>query len=231
MYIHCVICYTHALASTFLQKQTLMLISSLFASLPPLPTVHFSLPPSLPPPSLLPSLPASRPFSLFQVIAVEKKAAEEGLAAALPALEEARLALDDLDKNDVTEIRCVSSASFHTATLLMHIFSYLSYCSLPSVCPYCRMYVLYLCTCIPLCQSCCTSLHCASFSLFPPSNLFCLSLPLHFLSPSLSFFIPSSLPPFLPSFIPSSLPPSLPPLPVDPLLSLHKQCRQCASVW
>ena len=40
-----------------------------------------------------------------QVIAKEKKEAEEGLAAALPALEEARLALTELDKNDVTEIR------------------------------------------------------------------------------------------------------------------------------
>ena len=31
--------------------------------------------------------------------------AEEALAEALPALEAARLALDDLDKSDVTEIR------------------------------------------------------------------------------------------------------------------------------
>ena len=31
--------------------------------------------------------------------------AEEALQLALPALEAARLALDDLDKNDVTEIR------------------------------------------------------------------------------------------------------------------------------
>ncbi|ELU10552.1 hypothetical protein CAPTEDRAFT_221643 [Capitella teleta] len=40
-----------------------------------------------------------------KVIAVEKKDAEDALAEALPALEAARLALDDLDKNDVTEIR------------------------------------------------------------------------------------------------------------------------------
>ncbi|XP_060580911.1 dynein axonemal heavy chain 10-like isoform X1 [Ruditapes philippinarum] len=40
-----------------------------------------------------------------KIIEVEKKDAEEALAAALPALEAARLALDDLDKSDVTEIR------------------------------------------------------------------------------------------------------------------------------
>ncbi len=40
-----------------------------------------------------------------QVIAVEKADAEASLAEALPALEEARLALSDLDKSDVTEIR------------------------------------------------------------------------------------------------------------------------------
>ena len=39
------------------------------------------------------------------MIAKEKSEAEESLAEALPALEEARLALDDLNKNDVTEIR------------------------------------------------------------------------------------------------------------------------------
>ena len=38
-------------------------------------------------------------------IKVEKKDAEDALAVALPALEEARNALKDLDKNDVTEIR------------------------------------------------------------------------------------------------------------------------------
>lgn len=40
-----------------------------------------------------------------QVIAEEKSEAEEALSAALPALEAARLALADLDKNDITEIR------------------------------------------------------------------------------------------------------------------------------
>ncbi|GFS12625.1 dynein heavy chain 10, axonemal [Elysia marginata] len=40
-----------------------------------------------------------------KVIEVEKKEAEDALAEALPALEAARLALDDLDKSDVTEIR------------------------------------------------------------------------------------------------------------------------------
>ncbi len=39
------------------------------------------------------------------MIAVEKADAEASLAEALPALEEARIALSDLDKNDVTEIR------------------------------------------------------------------------------------------------------------------------------
>ena len=34
-----------------------------------------------------------------------QKDAEESLAEALPALEAARFALDDLDKSDVTEIR------------------------------------------------------------------------------------------------------------------------------
>ncbi|KAL2092820.1 hypothetical protein ACEWY4_012618 [Coilia grayii] len=40
-----------------------------------------------------------------KVIAVEKKDAESSLAEALPALEAARIALQDLDKSDVTEIR------------------------------------------------------------------------------------------------------------------------------
>lgn len=39
------------------------------------------------------------------MIVVEKKDAESSLAEALPALEAARLALQDLDKSDVTEIR------------------------------------------------------------------------------------------------------------------------------
>lgn len=42
-----------------------------------------------------------------KVIAVEKKDAESSLAEALPALEAARVALQDLDKSDVTEIRCL----------------------------------------------------------------------------------------------------------------------------
>ncbi|XP_064612357.1 LOW QUALITY PROTEIN: dynein axonemal heavy chain 10-like [Liolophura sinensis] len=40
-----------------------------------------------------------------KIIIVEKKEAEDALAEALPALEAARLALEDLDKSDVTEIR------------------------------------------------------------------------------------------------------------------------------
>ncbi|XP_052562272.1 dynein axonemal heavy chain 10 isoform X4 [Culex pipiens pallens] len=40
-----------------------------------------------------------------KVITVEKAEAEEALAAAMPALEVARLALSDLDKSDITEIR------------------------------------------------------------------------------------------------------------------------------
>nr|XP_039267660.1 dynein heavy chain 10, axonemal-like [Styela clava] len=40
-----------------------------------------------------------------KIIAVEKLDAEESLAEAMPALEAARLALQDLDKSDVTEIR------------------------------------------------------------------------------------------------------------------------------
>jgi dynein heavy chain len=40
-----------------------------------------------------------------KIIAVEKADAEAALAEALPALEEARIALSDLDKSDVTEIR------------------------------------------------------------------------------------------------------------------------------
>ncbi|XP_064619187.1 dynein axonemal heavy chain 10-like isoform X2 [Lineus longissimus] len=40
-----------------------------------------------------------------KIISVEKKDAEDSLAEALPALEAARIALEDLDKSDVTEIR------------------------------------------------------------------------------------------------------------------------------
>lgn len=38
-------------------------------------------------------------------ISMEKEDAESSLAEALPALESARIALQDLDKSDVTEIR------------------------------------------------------------------------------------------------------------------------------
>ncbi|KAI5616269.1 dynein heavy chain 10, axonemal [Silurus asotus] len=48
-----------------------------------------------------------------KVISVEKKDAESSLAEALPALEAARLALQDLDKSDVTEIRRVHAAGSH----------------------------------------------------------------------------------------------------------------------
>ncbi|CAL1543933.1 unnamed protein product, partial [Lymnaea stagnalis] len=40
-----------------------------------------------------------------KIIVVEKADAEEALQEALPALEAARLALDDLDKTDITEVR------------------------------------------------------------------------------------------------------------------------------
>lgn len=40
-----------------------------------------------------------------KIIAVEKKEAESSLADALPALDAARKALQDLEKSDVTEIR------------------------------------------------------------------------------------------------------------------------------
>lgn len=40
-----------------------------------------------------------------QIIGVEKAEAEEALLEAMPALEAARLALDDLEKSDITEIR------------------------------------------------------------------------------------------------------------------------------
>lgn len=40
-----------------------------------------------------------------KIIAIEKGEAEIALAAALPALEAARLALEDLEKSDITEIR------------------------------------------------------------------------------------------------------------------------------
>lgn len=42
-----------------------------------------------------------------KIISVEKLDAESSLTEALPALEAARIALQDLEKSDVTEIRCV----------------------------------------------------------------------------------------------------------------------------
>jgi len=42
------------------------------------------------------------------VIAREKKEAETALEDAMPALEAAKLALEDIDRNEVTEIRSVS---------------------------------------------------------------------------------------------------------------------------
>ena len=41
----------------------------------------------------------------FIFVIFKQKEAEDALAEALPALEEARIALQDLDKSDVTEIR------------------------------------------------------------------------------------------------------------------------------
>jgi dynein heavy chain len=40
-----------------------------------------------------------------KIIAVEKEEAEEALSAALPALEIAKMALSELTKSDITEIR------------------------------------------------------------------------------------------------------------------------------
>lgn len=60
-------------------------------------------------------------------IAVEKGEAEVALEAAIPALEEAAEALNDLKKDDITEIRSfakphilVQKASFMTIPLLVH---------------------------------------------------------------------------------------------------------------
>lgn len=40
-----------------------------------------------------------------KIIAVEKEESEEALSAALPALEIAKIALSELTKSDITEIR------------------------------------------------------------------------------------------------------------------------------
>ena len=40
------------------------------------------------------------------MISREKREAEEVLSEAMPVLEAARLALEDLEKSDITEIRC-----------------------------------------------------------------------------------------------------------------------------
>ncbi|KAG9351776.1 hypothetical protein JZ751_023027 [Albula glossodonta] len=64
-----------------------------------------------------------------KVIAVEKQDAESSLAEALPALEGARLALQDLDKSDVTEIRhtcyslCVQTYSHKPPTNMYRSFA------------------------------------------------------------------------------------------------------------
>ena len=55
------------------------------------------------------------------MIAVEKADAEESLSAALPALEEARLALSDLEKNDVTEIRLISTSLWCESDFTVHV--------------------------------------------------------------------------------------------------------------
>lgn len=46
------------------------------------------------------------------IVFLLQKEAEDALAEALPALEAARLALEDLDKSDVTEIRLVGLEHF-----------------------------------------------------------------------------------------------------------------------
>lgn len=51
------------------------------------------------------------------VIAAEKSAAEDALQAALPALEEARIALSDLDRGDVTEIRSFAKPPMPVQTI------------------------------------------------------------------------------------------------------------------
>lgn len=65
-------------------------------------------------------------------IQTEKAEAEEILKEALPALEKARLALEDLDKNDITEIRSFATppeavqVSHIPLIFLYHTFNYFS---------------------------------------------------------------------------------------------------------
>lgn len=47
-------------------------------------------------------------WTIFALLCLSQHEAESTLAEALPALEQARLALDELDKSDVTEIRSFS---------------------------------------------------------------------------------------------------------------------------
>jgi dynein heavy chain len=58
---------------------------------------------------------------LSKIIVAEKSEAEMALAEVLLALEEARLALSKLDKNDITEIRFIFTAN------VVHFFSLRQY--------------------------------------------------------------------------------------------------------
>ena len=51
-----------------------------------------------------------QPLCIYFVLSQAE--AEEALAAALPALEEARIALSDLEKSDVTEIRSMQCDNY-----------------------------------------------------------------------------------------------------------------------
>ena len=66
-------------------------------------------------------------------IVVEKTEAEEALALALPALEEAKLALQDLEKSDVTEIRYWTDGN---STLRSSISLTISACKVLVTCSY-----------------------------------------------------------------------------------------------
>lgn len=61
------------------------------------------------------------------VIVEEKAEAEEALLAAMPALEAARLALADLEKNDITEIRSFATPP-EAVQVCMYIFTIYVYC-------------------------------------------------------------------------------------------------------